>query len=54
MLLLQKDTLLTASQLKAKVREAWQSCQCWVGADPGLKKDHLPGMDLTIGVGVGG
>lgn len=37
-LLLQKDTLLTASQLKAKVREAWQPCQCWVGADPGLKR----------------
>lgn len=37
-LLLQKDTLLTASQLKAKVREAWQPCQCWVGTDPGLKR----------------
>lgn len=24
------------------------------GCRPWLEKDHLPGMDLTIGVGVGG
>lgn len=35
-LLLQKDSLLTAAQLKAKVREAWWPCQWWVGTDSGL------------------
>ena len=50
-LLLQKDSLLTAAQLKAKVREAWRPCRWWVGTDSGLVGSSSLAWVLTSWVG---